>query len=165
MAFFDKLNDLAKNIGDKTKDAIDIGKLNTKINSEKSAISEAQKKIGEYYYTKYSSGEQIDSEMLEFCTAIDEHKRVIMESQAEIEKIKAAGEAAKAATVSSVPQAATEGIKCSACGVLNPTGTKFCKDCGNKMAQPEPANKFCPQCGASNVPGTKFCSECGTKLE
>ena len=31
MALFDKLSDFAKNIGDKTTDAIETGKLNSKI--------------------------------------------------------------------------------------------------------------------------------------
>jgi len=40
MAFFDKLNQVAKNIGDKTNDAIETTKLSSKINAEKSAAAE-----------------------------------------------------------------------------------------------------------------------------
>lgn len=55
MAFFDKLNDLAKNIGDKTNDAIETGKLNSKINSENAAAMEEIKKIGTYYYNLFAA--------------------------------------------------------------------------------------------------------------
>lgn len=57
MAFFDKLNDLAKNVSDKANDAIETTKLNNKINAEKAAIAEDFKKIGEYYYAKHATGE------------------------------------------------------------------------------------------------------------
>ena len=50
MAFFDKLNDFAKNISDKTTDAIETGKLQSKINNEKNLAGEELKKIGEFYY-------------------------------------------------------------------------------------------------------------------
>ena len=46
MAFFDKLNQMAKNIGDKTSDAIETSKLNSKINAETTAAGEDLKKIG-----------------------------------------------------------------------------------------------------------------------
>ena len=53
MAFFDKLNQVAKNLGDKTTDAIETTKLNTKIHTERNAAAEEFKKIGEYYYNVY----------------------------------------------------------------------------------------------------------------
>ena len=40
MAFLDKLGDIARNIGDKTTDAIETTKLNSKINGERAAIAE-----------------------------------------------------------------------------------------------------------------------------
>ena len=48
MALFDKLNQVAKNIGDKTSDAIETTKLGNKINAEKAAAAEDLKKIGEH---------------------------------------------------------------------------------------------------------------------
>lgn len=58
MAFFDKLGGLAKNIGDKTSDAIEINKLNSRINSEKAAAGEEMKKIGEFYYDFFPGEER-----------------------------------------------------------------------------------------------------------
>lgn len=44
MDLFDKIGNIAKNIGDRTNDAIEITKLNAKIATEKSAVAEDLKK-------------------------------------------------------------------------------------------------------------------------
>jgi class 3 adenylate cyclase len=47
---------------------------------------------------------------------------------------------------------------CPQCGAENPTGQRFCGQCGN------PLDAGCPACGAQNAPGNKFCGACGTAL-
>ncbi len=47
---------------------------------------------------------------------------------------------------------------CSKCGIENPTGKKFCGDCG------APLGNLCPKCGAANPAGKRFCGECGDAL-
>ena len=49
-------------------------------------------------------------------------------------------------------------MRCASCGTENPTGFKFCGQCGSHLAA------TCPNCGASVVPGLKFCGECGHQL-
>jgi len=49
-------------------------------------------------------------------------------------------------------------MHCPRCQRENPTGQKFCGECGAPLAAP------CPACGAANPPGQKFCGECGTSL-
>ncbi|MBN2432070.1 MAG: SPFH domain-containing protein [Acidobacteria bacterium] len=49
-------------------------------------------------------------------------------------------------------------VKCGKCGFDNPQGAKFCSNCGNNMA---PAVAKCPKCGHDNPAGAKFCSNCG----
>jgi len=49
-------------------------------------------------------------------------------------------------------------MQCPRCQHENPTGQKFCGDCGAPLAA------VCPACGAANPPGQKFCGECGTSL-
>jgi ribosomal protein L40E len=49
-------------------------------------------------------------------------------------------------------------ITCSSCGAENPSGQKFCGECGTALAA------TCSSCGAANPPGQKFCGECGTVL-
>ena len=169
MAFFDKLSDFAKNIGDKTTDAIETGKLTAKISSEKNLAGEELKKIGEFYYNAWLNGGEIAPELLEICTAAKAHYDTAAEAQAEIDRIRAENEAAKAAAaapVVPVAPAAPAGIVCTACGTANNPGTKFCCNCGNKLEIPAPPMpRTCPNCGATIADGMKFCGECGTRTE
>ena len=169
MAFFDKLSDFAKNIGDKTTDAIETGKLQSKINSEKSLAGEELKKIGEFYYNAWLNGGEIAPEILEVCTAAKAHYDAADEAQAEIDRIRAENEAAKAAAAApAAPEvpAAPAGIVCTACGAENAPGTKFCCNCGNKLEIPAPPEpKICPNCGATVADGMRFCGECGGALQ
>ena len=169
MAFFDKLGDLAKNISEKTTDAIETGKFASKANSEKNLAGEELKKIGEYYYNLWLESGEIAPEVLEFCAAAKAHYDAAAEAQAEIDRIRAENEAAKAAAaapITSAAPAAPAGIVCTACGTANNPGTKFCCNCGNKLEIPAPpAPKTCPSCGATIAEGMKFCGECGTRTE
>ena len=166
MAFFDKLNDFAKNISEKTTDAIETGKLNAKVNSEKNMAGEELKKIGEFYYNVWLSGGEIAPEVLEICTAARAHYEAAVEAQAEIDRIRAENEAAKAAAAASAAPVAPAGIVCTACGTANNPGTRFCCNCGNMLELPAPTEpRSCPNCGATIADGMKFCGECGTKTE
>jgi class 3 adenylate cyclase len=49
-------------------------------------------------------------------------------------------------------------LNCAKCGHGNPAGTKFCGECGGRLAT------ACVTCGAPNPPGNKFCGECGASL-
>ena len=165
MAFLEKLGGFAKNIGDKTSDAIETGKLNNKITAEKAAINELLRQIGSYYYQKHQDGVPDDPDAVELLTTIDNHNNTIAELQADIERIKAEAEAASAAPVVEEP---TE-VLCPACGAENKPGTKFCRACGAAVPQPAveaaiDASIICPDCGAENKPGTKFCRACGVAL-
>ena len=134
MAFFDKLGDFAKNIGDKTSDAIETNKLNGKINTEKTAITECLRKIGDYYYDKHKEGAAGDEGIADLLATIDGHHQAIADLQAEIERIKAENAAPAAAAAAPVVEVAT------------------------------PADVICPECGAENTPETKFCRACGKNL-
>jgi class 3 adenylate cyclase/tetratricopeptide (TPR) repeat protein len=49
-------------------------------------------------------------------------------------------------------------MKCSRCQHENPSGVKFCGECGTRLESP------CPSCGASNPPTNKFCNDCGAPI-
>jgi class 3 adenylate cyclase len=49
-------------------------------------------------------------------------------------------------------------MTCSRCGSDNPSGKKFCGQCG------APLENRCPKCGDDNPPSNKFCGECGASL-
>lgn len=162
MAFFDKLSQAAKNIGDRTTDAIETTKLNSKIAAEKLAANEELLKIGQYYYDLYLAG-QADEAILEYCQAAKSHLDTADQLQAEIDRIKAENEAQKHASAAPVG-----GITCPGCGTALPAGTKFCSSCGSKIeaAPAAPAQSmFCTGCGAQLPAGTRFCNNCGQRLD
>ncbi len=161
MAFFDKLNQVAKNIGDKTGDAIEIGKLNSKIKAEQAAAAEDFKQIGEYYYNLFLVQGNAVPEVLDFCQSAKAHFDAIAEAQSKIDRIKAENEA-PATIVSAAPAA---GLACPACGVANTPGTKFCCSCGTKLEPVQPQERKCPSCGKTVAAGVRFCSECGQRME
>jgi predicted ATPase/class 3 adenylate cyclase len=49
-------------------------------------------------------------------------------------------------------------MKCPKCQFENPTGMKFCVECGAKL------ETACPKCNFPNSPEFKFCGECGHNL-
>jgi hypothetical protein len=49
-------------------------------------------------------------------------------------------------------------MRCPACQHENPSGQKFCGNCGARLAS------LCPSCNAPNPPGQKFCGDCGSAL-
>jgi class 3 adenylate cyclase/tetratricopeptide (TPR) repeat protein len=49
-------------------------------------------------------------------------------------------------------------MPCPRCQHENPSGQKFCGECGARLAA------ACSACGASNPPDQKFCGQCGTAL-
>ncbi|WP_027398924.1 zinc ribbon domain-containing protein [Anaerovorax odorimutans] len=159
MAFFDKLNDIAKSIGDMTNDAIETNKLNSRITDERDAINELICQIGEYYYEKHRLGDTVDTEVYERMLEIDQHYDAIKEAEVQLDAIKV-----QASVDSNSGDLTVEGgIICPICGKQNAYETKFCQECGNKLEQPQ--HKTCPSCGMIVTDGLKFCGECGTKME
>jgi len=69
MGFFDQLGDVAKNLGaaagdlakqvsDKTNDALEISKLNSKISAERVEIEKEKKKISETLIEKFANNQK-----------------------------------------------------------------------------------------------------------
>lgn len=99
MAFFDKLQEVAKTIGDKTSetmrvvgdktsDAVEITKQKAKISQEKNAIADVKKQIGELVWSKYCEGETVSEDVAALCTTIQEHLDTIAQAEADIENVK-----------------------------------------------------------------------------
>ena len=61
--------------------------------------------------------------------------------------------------VASAPEFATRsGMRCESCGTQNPTGQRFCGQCGAALTL------ICGSCGATNQPSQRYCGACGTSL-
>src|SRR5262245_32670144 len=50
-------------------------------------------------------------------------------------------------------------MTCRHCGSDNPSGKRFCGDCGAVL------ENRCPHCGADNPINKKFCGDCGAALQ
>ncbi len=162
MAFFDKLGEMAKNVGDKTGDMIEVGKLNSRVSEAEKRIVEKKREIGEYCWARYIANIQLDPEVAKLCAAIKEDEALIAKTQAEIRSIKADKAAAPVVVEAGL-------LRCQKCGTGNPEGTKFCQECGAKLETPAPTAPVevttCPSCGFQNPAGTRFCQECGRDME
>ena len=64
--------------------------------------------------------------------------------------------------VASAPAAAL--LICPKCSAKIPATSKFCPDCGTKIAAPSTETKNCSKCGHPVLVTAKFCPECGQKL-
>ena len=162
MALFDKLNDFAKNLSERTNDVIETGKLSSKVNQEKNLAGEELKKIGHYFYTLWLEGAETVPEILEYCEAAKAHFDASAEAQAEIDRMRAEAEAARAAAAAAAAPPTPTGNSCPNCGAINGPGMKFCSSCGTKLAAD--SVRYCPGCGAELPPGTRFCGGCGAAL-
>jgi len=70
------------------------------------------------------------------------------------------------------PQTGTgqERIQCSSCGADQPKESKFCNNCGQKLAKMEKVDPAaseikCASCRKGIHPDSKFCPHCGAKIE
>ena len=96
MAFFDRLNEMAKTVSEKTNDSLEINKLIGEINLTKGNIQSFQRELGEHFWAKFVTGEQFDDEAMMICDKIVAAQDKIHDMEAQIAQIKAEGEARKA---------------------------------------------------------------------
>lgn len=103
MAFLDKLSTIAKSVGEKTEDAIEIAKISAKIASERSTMNDLFKQLGEAYYAQRTNGGEgepaeaaaLYSRLQQSAAAIDEAQKQIVVIKAESERRAAAAAAAE----------------------------------------------------------------------
>ena len=89
MGVLDKLKSIGASIAETADDAVETGKVKSKIKDENKAIQEAFAQIGETVYTKIKNGELAQiAEVDEKITAIDDHLAQIEELQKKIVEIK-----------------------------------------------------------------------------
>ena len=194
MAFFDKINSIAKNVGDKTGDAIEMAKINARIASERGAMNDIYRQLGEAYYAhRVNGGEGEPAEAAAIYSQLDQRTAAIDEAQKQIVAIKAEGERRAAEAVAAEEAAAAEKeqkrvqpgvpvfdtgmpaqeqrVECPQCGANLNADAKFCPQCGTRIESPvseaaeAPQSRVCPGCGAEVAQGMKFCSQCGARVE
>ncbi len=72
-----------------------------------------------------------------------------------------AGGIAKGKAAGTKDKATDKTTKCPKCGAENNSTSKFCGNCGEKLAKA----RHCTQCGQKLESNQKFCPNCGTKAE
>ncbi|HIS33085.1 MAG TPA: zinc ribbon domain-containing protein [Candidatus Limivivens intestinipullorum] len=142
MAFWDKLNSVAKSIGDVANDTIESTKLTVKIRSEKNLLESEWKKIGEYYYNKYREGETLDEGVADFVRSADECRRRVEKLEKMVRDLEAARVKREAAKNWEEEYVDAEFVE-----------------------HPEEETVVCPSCGEENGAHMKYCVHCGAKLE
>jgi len=63
------------------------------------------------------------------------------------------------------PTPAAALVICPSCSARIPATSKFCLDCGAKIAAPPTGTKNCSKCGHPVLATAKFCPECGQILQ
>lgn len=84
MAFFDKINDFAKNAGEKTNAVIEATKLRARITNEEHNISAITAKIGTYYLAKLDAGEELDEKVMNMYAGIQNSRDTIASIKADL---------------------------------------------------------------------------------
>lgn len=153
MAFFDKINEFTRNVGEMASEALENSRKGSRISEENKKIKELKVQIGDFYLEKCKAGEALDETVMALCAEIQSSEEVISTLQAELEAVQKAQEAADA-------QAGAENC-CPSCGAQIQYGVKFCSECGHKFEKA--AKKHCTSCGAGIKDGAAFCAECGAR--
>lgn len=114
----DTLTDAGKTVGEKTKQAGTVAKLNAKIISSEHSVSESYSILGKYYYDTHKDNP--DEEIAETVNAVTAALDTIAELKNELLAIRGL-------------------VKCKNCGSDCPFEDSFCGKCGAELEKPEPA--------------------------
>ena len=124
MAFLDKVNKMAKNLGEMAGDAMENGKLNLKLMEERAGLAEAYAQLGEAFYQQQKGTADNTEKINELFLKIDGHHQQIEALQAE---------SASPAPAQAAPAAAGPAKFCPGCGTKLDEGVKFCANCGTAL--------------------------------
>lgn len=116
MAFLDELTKRVNDAKATAQKAAEIARLQRQVNIKQDEFDELFREIGQLYYTCFKRGEQPGEEMAERCARVDS-------LAAEIEGLKL-----KLDDLKNIR-------RCTACGSVQNTNSKFCANCGAKLEE------------------------------
>lgn len=70
--FFEKVGEMAKSAADKTTDAIEVTKLNTKVSKEEQKIKNLKAEIGQHFLDLFNAGEHENLFVAEKAVAVEQ---------------------------------------------------------------------------------------------
>jgi ribosomal protein L40E len=154
MAFLDKLNNFANAASEKASGAIELGKLNLKLNTEEKKMEDITLKIGKCLLQSLDAGQEYDEAIMDLYEEIQTARAAVVSIKAELANVSGS-------------------LICPSCSAKNPPQSKFCRACGTKLEADPPEEDapieivevLCPNCGATVDSDEKFCTQCGTKLD
>lgn len=152
MGFFDeigkKISQTASDSAKKTREFVEVTKLNSQISDEKRSITNLYAQIGEKYFHDTLANPQ--PAYADLFRAVEAANQKVASLQEEIQKIR--------------------NVRiCENCGAESTDGSSFCAGCGAPFpivppaAEPAPATKTCANCGAQLPDNAAFCTACGNK--
>ena len=126
MAFFDdlskKVKDVASVATEKTKDGVELAKINMAIAGEQREIEKNYKAIGEWFVSEYAQ---------EIPEAVKDVVEAVNASKAKIAEL----EASKPQKEEPIAEEEPAERVCPVCGVTS--DSKFCPECGAPMGEPK----------------------------
>jgi len=89
MAFFEKLNKMAKVIEEKTSDSLELSKLTAKAGNAEIGFNNDIKKIGEFYYEFFLNGGTVEPNILATLQSAKTNQETMVQARADIEALNA----------------------------------------------------------------------------
>ncbi|WP_186445888.1 zinc ribbon domain-containing protein [Paenibacillus cremeus] len=155
MSFFDKMKQGASEAAKKAQQTVEISKLRLQVAAKEKDIEKEYTLIGEAIYKGYAAGDwkKQEQDVSAHCGQIDQLKADIQALELKVQEAK--------------------NEKICRCGKVLAREVKFCPACGNRFADPPPAEApaagvlqtICALCQTPNDVGAKFCANCGTTMQ
>ena len=82
---------VARQVGEKSEEVLESGKLNIEILKQEDAIRKLNRKIGEHVSAQYSKGQTFDEHTNALCLEIEEKKKKIEELRVKLGELKKSG--------------------------------------------------------------------------
>lgn len=148
MAFFDdigkKISQAGQTTVQKTKDVVDVARLNSAISDEEKKLNEAYIILGKLYIAKHA--EDAEEDFAATIAAVKESEGKIADYKHQIKDIK--------------------GVSiCEKCGGEIPLGNAFCGNCGAPATAAADSDKVrCVRCGTLVDRSMRFCTRCGNTM-
>ena len=150
MAFFEKISEKGQNAKKKTRDFVEVQKINSMISNEENNINNNYFQIGKLYVSMHSG--DCEEEFKGMVEAVHYSEKKINTYKEQIQSIKGI-------------------VRCEGCGAEVSIHSAFCNACGAPMPKRAPEKKIdenmvrCPACGNAVKKGLRFCTNCGNPMQ
>lgn len=121
--FGKRVSEAAKSMGQRTREATDIARLNGRVSAAQSEVERLFSQIGKAYYAVRPEGACEAAEIL--CQQVDKLNSELELLQRQIDQLRGQS-------------------RCPNCGGLQPAEASFCASCGTRLPRPAPVAPIIP---------------------